>query len=87
MRTDRMTPQQLRASLSLAGIFGLAIFAVGSVVAALAHTLPMIILGRVIHGGGAISAAVAGIRRHRPIAGPDQDSAGCARRNPGTRCE
>ena len=121
MRTDRMTPLELRVSVSLAGIFGLrmlglfvilpifalyaealpggrdhtlvgialgaygltqailqipfgwlsdrwgrkptiyfglAIFAVGSVVAALAHTLPMIILGRVIQGAGAISAAV-----------------------------
>lgn len=121
MRTDRMTPQELRVSLSLSGIFGLrmlglfiilpmfalyaealpggrdhtmvgialgaygltqallqipfgwlsdrwgrkptiyfglAIFAVGSVVAAFAHTLPMIILGRVIQGAGAISAAV-----------------------------
>jgi len=37
---------------------GLLIFALGSFVAALAHDLNMVILGRVIQGAGAISAAV-----------------------------
>ena len=37
---------------------GLLIFALGSFVAALAHDLQMVILGRVIQGAGAISAAI-----------------------------
>ena len=119
--SDRMTPQELRASFGLAGIFGLrmlgmfiilpvfalyaaklpggsshtmvglalgaygltqaclqvpfgwlsdrwgrkrtiylglVIFALGSFVAALAHDVHMVILGRIIQGAGAISAAV-----------------------------
>jgi MFS family permease len=119
--SDRMTPQELRASFGLAGIFGLrmlgmfiilpvfalyaaklpggsshtmvgialgaygltqaclqvpfgwlsdrwgrkrtiylglVIFALGSFIAALAHDVPMVILGRIIQGAGAISAAV-----------------------------
>jgi MFS family permease len=38
--------------------FGLAIFALGSFVAATASDISMVVLGRVIQGGGAISAAV-----------------------------
>lgn len=38
--------------------FGLAIFAIGSVVAALAQDIEMIIVGRAIQGAGAVSAAV-----------------------------
>jgi MFS family permease len=38
--------------------FGLAIFAIGSFVAAMATDISMVILGRVIQGAGAISAAV-----------------------------
>ncbi|MEY2632853.1 MAG: hypothetical protein RIR00_1507 [Pseudomonadota bacterium] len=38
--------------------FGLLLFALGSVVAAVADDLPQIIIGRVIQGAGAISAAV-----------------------------
>jgi MFS family permease len=38
--------------------FGLLLFAIGSVVAAMAHDIPMIILGRSIQGAGAVSAAV-----------------------------
>jgi MFS family permease len=37
---------------------GLVIFALGSFIAALAHDVPMVILGRIIQGAGAISAAV-----------------------------
>ena len=37
---------------------GLVLFVIGSLVAALAHDLPMIILGRSIQGAGAVSAAV-----------------------------
>jgi MFS family permease len=39
-------------------VFGLALFVLGSVVAALAHDLHTIIIGRVLQGAGAISAAV-----------------------------
>ena len=39
-------------------IFGLALFVVGSVVAALADSIHLIIIGRVLQGAGAISAAV-----------------------------
>lgn len=39
-------------------VFGLLLFAVGSFVAAAAHDIHGIILGRVLQGGGAISAAV-----------------------------
>ncbi len=39
-------------------IFGLVLFVIGSVVAALAEDVQMVILGRVIQGAGAISAAV-----------------------------
>lgn len=39
-------------------IAGLAVFALGSFVAGLSHTLPMIIVGRAIQGAGAISAAI-----------------------------
>ncbi len=46
-----MTPQELRVSLALAGIFGLRMLGLFVI-------LPMIILGRVIQGVGAISAAV-----------------------------
>ena len=119
--SDRMTPQELRASIGLAGIFGLRmlgmfiilpvfalyaatlpggsshtmvgialgaygltqaclqvpfgwlsdrwgrkrtiylgllIFALGSFIAALAHDINMVVLGRIIQGAGAISAAV-----------------------------
>jgi len=119
--SDRMTPQELRASIGLAGIFGLRmlgmfiilpvfalyaatlpggsshtmvgialgaygltqaclqvpfgwlsdrwgrkrtiylgllIFALGSFIAALAHDISMVVLGRIIQGAGAISAAV-----------------------------
>ena len=119
--SDRMTPQELRASFGLAGIFGLrmlgmfiilpvfalyaaklpggsshtmvgialgaygltqaclqvpfgwlsdrwgrkrtiylglVIFALGSFIAAMAHDLDMVIIGRIIQGAGAISAAV-----------------------------
>jgi MFS family permease len=38
--------------------FGLAIFAVGSLVAAMAHSIEMVIIGRAIQGAGAVSAAV-----------------------------
>ena len=38
--------------------FGLALFAVGSFVAAAAHTIAWIIVGRIIQGAGAINAAV-----------------------------
>ena len=38
--------------------FGLAIFAIGSLVAAMAHNIEMIIIGRAIQGAGAVSAAV-----------------------------
>ena len=37
---------------------GLLIFALGSFIAALAHDVQMVILGRIIQGAGAISAAV-----------------------------
>jgi MFS family permease len=37
---------------------GLVIFAIGSFVAAIAHTVEMVIVGRIIQGAGAISAAV-----------------------------
>ena len=39
-------------------IFGLIVFAIGSLVAALAHDLMWIIVGRAIQGAGAISSAV-----------------------------
>jgi MFS family permease len=39
-------------------IVGLVLFAIGSVVAALAQDMPTVILGRVLQGAGAISAAV-----------------------------
>ena len=39
-------------------MLGLLIFAVGSFLAGLAHTLPLIILGRAVQGAGAISAAI-----------------------------
>ena len=39
-------------------VVGLLMFAVGSVVAALAQDMPMVIFGRVLQGAGAISAAV-----------------------------
>ncbi|MDR3212641.1 MAG: MFS transporter, partial [Azoarcus sp.] len=39
-------------------LFGLALFALGSVIAALATDIHMIIVGRIIQGAGAISAAV-----------------------------
>lgn len=39
-------------------VFGLVLFAIGSFVAAVAQDLPMILVGRVIQGAGAISAAV-----------------------------
>jgi MFS family permease len=39
-------------------MLGLLIFALGSFLAGLAHTLPFIILGRAVQGGGAISAAI-----------------------------
>ena len=39
-------------------VFGLLLFVIGSVVAASAHDLPGIIVGRIIQGAGAISAAV-----------------------------
>lgn len=38
--------------------FGLAIFAVGNVIAAMANSIEMVILGRAIQGAGAVSAAV-----------------------------
>lgn len=38
--------------------FGLVIFAIGSLVAALAHSIEMVIIGRAIQGAGAVSAAV-----------------------------
>jgi len=38
--------------------FGLAIFAIGSLVAAMAHSIEMVIVGRAIQGAGAVSAAV-----------------------------
>lgn len=38
--------------------FGLVIFALGSLVAAIAHDIYMVILGRVVQGAGAVSAAV-----------------------------
>ena len=37
---------------------GLVIFAIGSFVAAIAHSVEMVIVGRIIQGAGAISAAV-----------------------------
>src|ERR1700722_11427515 len=37
---------------------GLVIFAAGSFLAGLAHTLPLIIIGRAVQGAGAISAAI-----------------------------
>ena len=39
-------------------VFGLLLFALGSIVAAVADDLPLILVGRVIQGAGAISAAV-----------------------------
>jgi MFS family permease len=39
-------------------MLGLLIFALGSFLAGLAHTLPLIILGRAVQGAGAISAAI-----------------------------
>ncbi len=39
-------------------MLGLLIFAAGSFLAGLAHTLPLIILGRAVQGAGAISAAI-----------------------------
>ncbi|HSH71825.1 MAG TPA: MFS transporter [Methylophilaceae bacterium] len=38
--------------------FGLTIFAIGSLVAAMAHSIEMVIVGRAIQGAGAVSAAV-----------------------------
>src|SRR3989304_4180937 len=53
---NRMSPAELRASIGLAGIFGLRML--GMFIAAGAHDIYWVIVGRVIQGTGAISAAV-----------------------------
>lgn len=42
-------------------VFGLLVFAAGSIVAGLAHTAPLLILGRALQGAGAISSAVSAL--------------------------
>jgi Arabinose efflux permease len=47
-------------------VFGLGVFAVGSLVAALAPSLTWLVIGRAVQGAGAVSAAVTPCWRTRP---------------------